>query len=108
MTIEDHDPRILPEMGAQVDVLEPAPKTTGSVPVRAAIRVPSAAVRSEGGTSVVWLVRDGRLTKRVVTTGPVSGGFLEVRSGLNGGEQLMTGGVETPVEGMKVKVASTS
>jgi RND family efflux transporter MFP subunit len=104
VTIDDHDPRILPEMGAKVDFLEPAPKATGSAPVRAAIRVPAAAVRSEGSTSVVWLVRDGQLTKRVVTTGPVSGGFLEVRSGLNGGEQLMTGGVETPAEGMRVKV----
>jgi RND family efflux transporter MFP subunit len=109
VTIDDHDPRILPEMGAKVDFLEPAPKVTGSAaPVRTAIRVPAAAVRSEGSTSVVWVVRDGRLTKRVVTTGPVSGGFLEVRAGLNGGEQLLTGGVEAPVEGMKVKVASTS
>jgi RND family efflux transporter MFP subunit len=107
VTIDDHDPRILPEMGAKVDFLEPAPKVTGSIaPAHPVIRVPAAAVKSEGGTSVVWVVRDGRLTKRVVTTGPVSGGFLEVRSGLNGGEQLLTGGVETPLEGMKVKVQS--
>jgi hypothetical protein len=39
-----------------------------------------------------------------VTTGPVSGGYLEIRTGLNGGEQLLTGGVETPREGMRVKV----
>ena len=107
VSIDDHDPRILPEMGAKVDFLEPAPKATGSVaPVRTTIRVPAAAVKNEAGTSVVWIVRDGRLTKRVVTTGPVSGGFLEVRSGLNGGEQLMTGGVDAPTEGMKVKVTT--
>src|SRR6059058_1135390 len=59
VTIDDHDPRILPEMGAKVDFLEPAPKVTGSVaPVRSAIRVPAAAVRSDGGASFVWLVRD--------------------------------------------------
>jgi RND family efflux transporter MFP subunit len=108
VTIDDHDPRILPEMGAKVDFLEPAPSVTGSAPVRSTIRIPATAVRSEGGTSVVWVVRDGKLTKRVVTTGPVSGGFLEVRSGLNGGEQLMTGGVDSPVEGMKVKVTLSS
>jgi hypothetical protein len=34
----------------------------------------------------------------------VSAGFREVRSGLTGGEQLLTGGVEKPVEGMRVKV----
>jgi multidrug efflux pump subunit AcrA (membrane-fusion protein) len=108
VTIDDHDPRILPEMGAKVDFLEPAPTGVGSAPVRSTIRIPATAVRSEGGTSVVWVVRDGKLTKRVVTTGPVSGGFLEVRSGLNGGEQLMTGGVDSPVEGMKVKVTLSS
>jgi len=104
VSIDDHDPRILPEMGAKVDFLEPPPKTTGSVaPTRTTIRVPSAAVKNESGSTVVWIVRDGRLTKRAVTTGPVSGGFLEVRSGLNGGEQLLTGGVDAPSEGMKVK-----
>jgi hypothetical protein len=39
-----------------------------------------------------------------VQTGPVSGGFLEIRSGLNGGEQLLTGGVATPTDGMREKV----
>src|SRR5689334_23614896 len=56
VTIDDHDPRILPEMGAKVDFLEPAPTGVGSAPVRTTIRIPAAAVRSEGGTSVVWIV----------------------------------------------------
>ena len=106
VAILDHDPRILPEMGAKVDFLEPTPPpgTTGTVATRAAIRIPEAAMKSDAGASVVWIVRDGRLAKRQVTTGPVSGGFLEVRSGLNGGEQLLVGGVDAPAEGMRVKV----
>jgi hypothetical protein len=44
------------------------------------------------------------LYQSFVVTGPVSGGFLEIRSGLNGGEQLLVGGVDTPQEGMKVKL----
>jgi len=105
VSILDHDPRILPEMGAKVDFLEPPkPAASGGAAAQPAIRVPSAAVRSDASGSYVWLVRDGRLTKRPVTTGPVSGGFLEVRSGLSGGEQLLVGGVEKPEEGMKVKV----
>ena len=104
VSILDHDPRILPEMGAKVDVLEPEqPRTAGAAPARTAIRIPATAVRSDGGASYVWLVRDGRLAKRPVTTGPVSGGFLEIRSGLSGGEQLLAGGVDAPAEGMKVK-----
>jgi RND family efflux transporter MFP subunit len=105
VSILDHDPRILPEMGAKVDFLEPPkPAASAGAAAQPAIRVPSAAVRSDASGSYVWLVRDGRLTKRTVTTGPVSGGFLEVRSGLSGGEQLLVGGVEKPEEGMKVKV----
>ena len=105
VSILDHDARILPEMGAKVDVLEPEqPRTAGAAsPARTSIRVPSAALKSDGGASFVWLVREGRLTKRPVTVGPVSGGFLEARSGLSGGEQLLVGGVDDPKEGMRVK-----
>ncbi|PYP76398.1 MAG: efflux RND transporter periplasmic adaptor subunit [Gemmatimonadetes bacterium] len=105
VSILDRDPRILPEMGAKVDFLEPdLPRTAGAgAPKRTSVRVPSAALRSDGGASYVWLVRDGRLSKRPVTPGPVSGGFLEIRSGLSGGEQLLVGGVDAPAEGMRVK-----
>jgi HlyD family secretion protein len=106
VTILDRDPRILPEMGAKVDFLEP--DSSGSRPGAApkpVLRIPAAAVKTDAGTSVVWVVRDGRLVRRAVQTGPVSGGFVEVRAGLNGGEQLMISGVESPTEGMKVKVA---
>jgi RND family efflux transporter MFP subunit len=102
VSIADHDPRILPEMGAKVDFLAPDTARAGSAP-RPIIRVPSEAVRTDGGASVVWIVRDGRLVRRVVETGPVSAGFLEVRAGLNGGEQILIGGVESPTEGMRVK-----
>jgi hypothetical protein len=71
--------------------------------VRPIVRVPANAVRDSGSISIVWLVRDGKLSRRVIQAGPVSAGFREVRSGLNGGEQLLTGGVDVPREGMKVK-----
>jgi RND family efflux transporter MFP subunit len=100
VSILDRDSRILPEMGARVDFLEPDTVRTGP-PV---LRIPSAAVRDEGGQSVVWLVRDGRLVRREISAGPVSGGMREVRRGLAGGEQLLVGGVEQPREGMRVKL----
>jgi HlyD family secretion protein len=108
VSITDRDPRILPEMGAKVDFLEPdtarATPSASGTPSRGVIRVPASVVKSDAGASVVWIVRDGRLVRRAVQTGPVSGGFFEVRSGLNGGEQLLVGGVATPTEGMRVKV----
>ena len=106
VSITDHDPRILPEMGARVDFLETdtTHRAAANAPLR--IRVPAAAVRSENGESVVWLVRQGRLERRAVQAGPVSGGFREIRSGLAGGELLLAGGVETPRPGMRVKTTA--
>jgi RND family efflux transporter MFP subunit len=105
VAIDDHDPRILPEMGAKVDFLAPADSGAKSrAPAKAMLRLPASAVKTDGGATVVWIVRDGRLVRRVVQTGPVSGGYLEIRSGLDGGEQVLTGGVASPTEGMRVKV----
>ena len=125
VSIVDRDPRILPEMGARVDFMEDG-RADGRTGGRAGggdagtgrgaggtgaggggtgarFRLPAAAVREEGGRSVVWLVRDGKLAAREVTAGPVSGGFREVTRGLSGGERVVTGGVAEPKEGMRVK-----
>jgi RND family efflux transporter MFP subunit len=108
VAITDHDPRILPEMGARVDFLEPDTlRATGNTPAPPVIRLPAAAVREDQGQSIVWLVRQGRLERRPVQAGPVSGGFREIRSGLAGGEMLLVSGVETPRPGMRVKTPST-
>jgi len=104
VSILEHDPRILPEMGARVEFLESGRRAAGPAP-RPRVSVPADAVHSDGGETVVWLVRDGRLERRVVDAGPVSGGLREVRSGLAGGEQLLVSGVERPVPGMRVTVA---
>ena len=106
VSILDRDPRILTEMGAKVEFLEtPRAAAAGSAqPVeRPRIIVPADAVRSEDGRDVVWIVRDGRLQRRDVDAGPVSGNFREIRSGLAGGEQLLVGGIETPKEGQRVR-----
>jgi len=105
VSILDRDPRILPEMGARVDFVEPEPAAASGPAAAPRIRVPAAAVRDAGGPTVVWLVRDGHLEQRPVQAGPVSAGFREIRSGLSGGEMLLVGGVETPQQGMRVKPA---
>ncbi len=105
--ISDHDGRILPEMGARVDFLAAAPprsaRSATAGPEAPRFRLPVAAVRESGGKTVVWLVRDGRLSSHEVVAGPVSAGYREIRSGLAGGEQLLLGGVEAPTEGMRVE-----
>lgn len=119
VAILDRDPRILPEMGARVDFMAPAPDadttadaSSGAAPDAAAaagpprFRLPASAVRDYEGRTVVWLVRENRLEPRTVEAGPVSAGFREIRSGLTGGELVLTGGVESPAPGTRVKPQS--
>jgi len=109
VSILDRDPRILPEMGARVDFQAKASGRGADSSGAAAaggpprFRLPAAAVREAGGRSVVWLVRDGRLQAREVQAGPVSGEYREIARGLSGGEVVVTGGVDNPKEGMRVK-----
>ena len=107
VSILDHDPRILTEMGARVEFLEPA-RAAGAAADAAArprVAVPADAVHTDSGRTVVWLVREGRLERREVEAGPTSGGMREVRSGLLGGEMLLLSGLANPAAGMKVRVA---
>jgi RND family efflux transporter MFP subunit len=109
VAILDHDSRILPEMGARVDFIapEPAPSAAkAAAPSAPRFRLPSAAVRVEHGETVVWLIRNGILESRAVSAGPVSGGFREIRSGLSGGELVLTGGIENPKAGQRVQVTT--
>jgi multidrug efflux pump subunit AcrA (membrane-fusion protein) len=104
VSILDRDRRILPEMGARVDFLEPeGAETAETAEAARRIRLPVAAIRTDGGQTVVWVVRDGRLESRAVEAGPASGGFRELRSGLSGGELVVVGGIETPRAGMRVR-----
>jgi HlyD family secretion protein len=106
VAIENPDQRVLPEMGARVDFIEPearlAGTTVAAAPITPRIRVPAAVVHDDAGRSIVWLVRNGRLESRTVEAGPVSGGFREIRSGLAGGEMVVSGGIESPRAGMRV------
>jgi HlyD family secretion protein len=111
VSISDRDPRILPEMGARVDFLlaasvasRTAAAPAADAPARVNFRLPTDAVRVLDGATVVWLVRNGRLESREVEAGPASAGFREIRRGLSGGEQVLIGGLESPVAGQKVQV----
>ncbi len=101
--IVDQDPRILPEMGARVEFTEQA---AAGAPARVRILLPAEAAREESGQSYVWLVRGGKLERRDVELGPVSGDRREVRSGLSGGERVVIDGPANLRAGMKVKNGS--
>jgi RND family efflux transporter MFP subunit len=95
------DPRILPDMGVSVAFLEQA-RPVEAAP-RPRILVPAAAVRTSGGTPVVFVVTDERVERRAVTTGLEDSGQVEIASGLNAGERVVVEGPDTLADGSRVK-----
>jgi membrane fusion protein (multidrug efflux system) len=54
------------------------------------------------GTNYVWVVVDGKATRRQVELGVRTPGFVEARSGVEAGEQVVVGGQERLAEGAPV------
>jgi membrane fusion protein (multidrug efflux system) len=55
------------------------------------------------GSSFVWVVQDGKATRRQVELGGRTPGLVEVRSGVEAGEQVVVGGQERLAEGAPVQ-----
>ncbi len=96
------DPRILPDMGVKVSFLESATDTTAAH----VTLVPKDAVRSEGSERYVYVVRDGRVDRRVVQAGRDRGGDVEIASGLRRGEWVVVRPGGAFRDGTRVSVAN--
>jgi len=77
-----------------------------AVPVGAAsaIRVPTSAVIQRGQMELVFVVANGHAQLRLVKTGSRIGDEIELVSGLNSGEQIVTEGVSSLTDGQPVIV----
>lgn len=67
-----------------------------------AIVIPEDAVLPLEGADYVWVVQDGSVTRRQVILGVRQPGIVEVREGLDGGEQVVVGGLQRMFEGAPV------
>jgi RND family efflux transporter MFP subunit len=83
--LDQLDPRILPDMGIKVSFLEDGARPAATV----APLVPDAAVVKDGDARFVWVVRDGKVEQRAVTTGESKDGQVAVTKGLEGGESIV-------------------
>jgi len=102
VSILDRDPRILPEMGAKVEFTRGAGEALSSAARR--VMVPSAAVVRRGDEARVWVVADGKASARTVDVGPTRGDQVEIRRGLEGGEQVVLDAPAGLAEGARVRV----
>ena len=97
------DPRILPDMGVKVAFLDDTPvaKSKGS---EARALIPKAAVRQDGGKSIVFLVSQQKLERRAVSLGAERGSDVEVMAGISPGDKLVVAGAENLRDGQAVEV----
>jgi len=66
------------------------------------ILVPAAAVETTSGTSRVYVVTGDHVEERIVTTGQVVGGLVEITKGIKSGERVATKNVPQLADGTKV------
>jgi RND family efflux transporter MFP subunit len=97
------DPRILPDMGIKVSFLTERPSAPENAP-RARTLAPKAAVRTDDGRDVVFVVKDGRAERRAVKVGTTEGDQVEILSGLTAGERVVVEGPATIGDGARVTV----
>jgi len=98
-TFDRLDPRILPDMGVKVTFLGEE-----SAPSAARVLVSRAALVDEGGTTAVFVHRDGKVERRAVRVGQARGNDQEVIAGLSDGEQVVTTGAKQLRDGQSVRV----
>ena len=97
------DPRILPDMGVNVAFLEAGPPPEDAVAdAEPRLWVPSEALRSDGGTPVIFVARGDAVERRAVTTGLEDGGDVEVLAGVEAGERVVVEGPPELADGDRV------
>jgi hypothetical protein len=88
-------------MGVKVSFLNEMP-TEAQSQVKALI--PRDALREVDGKTIVFVVKEGKLEKRVVTTGNLTGSEVGILAGIIPGEQLVIKGPPSMKDGQAVKI----
>src|SRR5262247_3354895 len=95
------DPRILPDMGVKVTFLG---EERGAPTAAGRVLISRAALVEEGGTTAVFVHREGKVERRAVRLGQARGNEQEIVAGLSDGEQVVTTGAKQLRDGQSVRV----
>jgi RND family efflux transporter MFP subunit len=99
---------ILPDMGVKVAFLEnekPVAKDKNKDKGPQAVAfVPKGAVRSDANASFVFVVRDGKVERRVVSLGLDRGTDVAILAGVSPGDSLVVKGPESLRDGDKIEI----
>jgi len=94
---------ILPDMGVKVSFQGPQEAAPAKGPGAQAY-VPKTAIRTDSGTSFVFLVRDGKVERRAISVGMDRGTDVAILAGVLPGDSLVVKGPENLRDGDKVEI----
>lgn len=92
-------PPLLPGMFARVFLVQATIPDALTVPAHSLVALP-------GGGTAVFIMKDGESVRNKVEVGAEANGRIEIRSGLNAGDQLIVSGQENLKDRAPVKVIS--
>ena len=104
VALKQEDPRIVPDMGVRVAFLEAAAPAVAAKP---GVLVPAAAISERDGSSIAFVVVDGKAQQRVIKPGRSLGDDREVLEGLAGGDVVVLEPPADLVDGTRVQVVPT-
>jgi RND family efflux transporter MFP subunit len=94
---------ILPDMGVKVS-FEGPPQAAPAKGPEALSYIPKGAIRTDGGTSFVFLVKDGKVERRAISVGLDRGTDVAILAGVTPGDSLVVKGPENLRDGDKVEI----
>jgi RND family efflux transporter MFP subunit len=94
---------ILPDMGVKVSFEAPKQATPEKGP-EAKAYVPKGAIRTDAGSSFVFLVHDGKVERRAVSLGTDRGTDVAILAGVAPGDSLVVKGPENLRDGDRVEI----
>ncbi len=94
---------ILPDMGVKVSFQGPKEAAPAKGPGPQAY-IPKNAVRTDAGTSFVFIVRDGKVERRAISVGLDRGTDVAILAGVLPGDSLVVKGPENLRDGDKVQI----
>jgi RND family efflux transporter MFP subunit len=102
---KNYDSRVLPEMSAKVIFLGKDSKNLSSIRQQPILVIPSTAIANRDGKNVVFIIKNNQAVKVQVIIGQQFDTYVEIKSGLKNGDQVIDNITDRIKDGLKVKVS---
>ncbi len=102
IALDQKDQRVLPDMGVKVSFITDNPTSAQTTTM---VEVPKSAVRRDGETDIVFVVKDEKAERCAVKVASAEGNTARLASGLAEGEVVIVEGPAELKDGDRVKIA---